>query len=224
MNTNRLRGLIVSVQPIAGSALDDPHIVAALASCALSNGAVAVRIEGAHRIRAVRERIGDTPIVGLIKRVVSGFDPYITASLTDIESVLDAGAAIVAVDATPRPRSDGSTFADAVEAIHRRGALAFADCAVLEDARAALAARADIVATTLCGYTADTRGTKLPALSLVGSMAALGAFAVCEGGVSSPHQVTAAFAAGASGVVVGTALTNIDLLVRRFADAAPRPA
>jgi N-acylglucosamine-6-phosphate 2-epimerase len=220
---DRLRGLIVSAQPVAGSALDDPHIVAALASCALANGAVAVRIEGAHRIRAVRERIGDAPIVGLIKRVVSGFEPYITASLADVESVLDAGAAIVAVDATPRPRADGSTLADAVEAIHSREALVFADCAVLDDARAALAARADVVATTLCGYTVETRGTKLPALGLVSSMAALGAFAVCEGGVGSPQQVGVAFAAGASAVVVGTALTNIDLLVRRFADAASRP-
>ncbi|MGH7327204.1 MAG: N-acetylmannosamine-6-phosphate 2-epimerase [Polyangiaceae bacterium] len=224
MSADRLRGLIVSVQPVAGSTLDDPNIVAALAACALANGAVGVRIEGAHRIKAVRERAGNAPIVGLIKRVVSGFEPYITASLADVESVLDAGAGVVAVDATPRPRSDGSTFADAVEAIHRRGSLAFADCAVLDDARAALAARADVVGTTLCGYTAETRGTKLPALSLVGSMTALGAFAVCEGGVSSPQQVAAAFAAGASAVVVGTALTNIDLLVRRFADAAPRPA
>lgn len=223
MSLERLHGLIVSVQPVGGSALDDPEIVAALAACALANGAVGVRIEGAHRIKAVRTRVGDAPIIGLIKRVVSGFEPYITASLADVESVLDAGAEIVAVDATPRPRADGSTFADAVQTIHGRGGSAFADCAVLDDARAALAARADVVATTLCGYTAETRGTKLPALGLVGSMAALGAFTVCEGGVAAPQQVAAAFAAGAAGVVVGTAITNIDLLVRRFADAAVRP-
>ena len=85
-----------------------------------------------------------------------------------------------------------------------------------------MAAGADIVGTTLCGYTAETRRTKLPALALVDSIASLGAFTVCEGGIGSPQQAAAAFAAGAAAIVVGTAITNIDLLVRRFADAAPR--
>jgi len=215
-----LRGLIVSIQPPPGSALDDPAIVAAIAACATENGAAAVRIEGAQRIAAVRARLARTPIVGLIKRAEPGFAPYITATLSDVENVLDAGANIVAVDATGRPRSDGKTFADAVAAIHKRDGIAFADCARIEDARAALAAGADVVATTLCGYTDETRGIPLPALDLVREIANLGVFAVCEGGVASPAQAAHAFAVGASAVVVGTALTNLDVLVRRFADAA----
>jgi len=78
-----------------------------------------------------------------------------------------------------------------------------------------------VVATTLCGYTPGTQGTRLPALELVASCAASGAFAICEGGVGSPDDLRAAFAAGAQAVVVGTALTNLDLQVRRFAAAAP---
>ena len=95
-----------------------------------------------------------------------------------------------------------------------RGALAMADCAEPGDV-----ARA---AATLCGYTDATRGTALPALALVRACAACGAFAICEGGIGSPDDVRAAFAAGADAVVVGTALTNLDVLVRRFASATPR--
>jgi N-acylglucosamine-6-phosphate 2-epimerase len=222
VSPEHLRGLIVSIQPPAGSALDDPAIIAAMAACAIENGAVGVRIEGAARIAAVRARLPRIPIVGLIKHADDGFEPYITATLSDVARVLDAGATIVASDATTRARSDGSTFADAVVAIHARTGIVFADCARIEDARAALAAGADVLATTLCGYTGETRGTALPALELVKAIAGLGAFTVCEGGVASPAQAADAFVHGADAVVVGTALTNLDTLVRRFADATPR--
>ncbi len=214
--------MIVSIQPPAGSTLDDPAIVAAMAACATENGAVAVRIEGARRIKAVRARLPQTPIVGLIKHAVDGYAPYITATLSDVEKVLSSGANIVAVDATSRPRSDGTTLADTVAVIHGRDGIVFADCARIEDARTARAAGADVLATTLCGYTDDTRGATLPALDLVRAISSLGAFTVCEGGVASPAQAASAFAHGANAVVVGTALTNLDVLVRRYADTAPR--
>jgi len=217
-----LRGLIVSIQPPSGSALDDPAVIAAMAACAIENGAAAVRIEGIQRIRAVRARLPQTPIVGLVKRAVEGFSPYITASLSDVENVLSAGATVVAFDATSRVRSDGSTVPDAIASIHARGGIAFADCACVEDARAAAAGGADALATTLCGYTDETRGTPLPALDLVRKISGLGVFTVCEGGVASPAQAASAFAHGANAVVVGTALTNLDVLVRRYADTAPR--
>ena len=220
MNADALQGLIVSIQPPADSALNNPDIVAAMAACAVANGASGVRIEGVEHIAAVRKRLPNAPIVGLIKHVAQGFEPYITASLADVERVLEAGATLVAADATARARSDASSFADAVALMHRRGALAFADCAQFDDARRALTAGADILATTLCGYTAETRGTPLPALSLVKSIATLRAFTVCEGGVGSPADTAAAREAGADAVVVGTALTNLDVLVRRFAEAA----
>jgi N-acylglucosamine-6-phosphate 2-epimerase len=213
--------MIVSVQPPAGSALEAPEIVAALAACALANGAVGVRLEGTDRIAVVRAQTA-APIIGIVKRTVPGFEPYITASLADVEAVLGAGASIVAADATARPRPDGSSFADAVGAIHRRGALAMADCASFEDAAAAAAAGADILATTLCGYTLQTRGVSLPALDLVSAIKPLGKFTVCEGGIASPELAGRAFAAGADAIVVGTAITGLDALVRRFADASPR--
>lgn len=215
----RLRGLIVSIQPEEGSVLDDPATVALFARCAAANGAVGVRIEGAERIAAVRAAVG-LPIVGLVKRRFPGFDPYITPGRAEVAEVAAAGADVVAFDATPRARPDGSALADLISAVHDRGLLAMADCATAADLLGAAAAGADVVATTLCGYTDETRGHALPALDLLGAARAGGAFAVLEGGVADPAGVRAAFAAGADAVVVGTAISNLDAIVRRFAQAA----
>lgn len=216
MILERLAGLIVSIQPEAASVLNTPATVALLARCAVANGAVGVRIEGAARIAAVRQAV-DLPIVGLLKRSYPGFAPYITATVADVATVADAGAEVVAFDATGRARPDGSDVAALVAAIHARGAIAMADCATGAEARAAAAAGAEIVATTLCGYTDETRGHALPAIDVLREAAATGAFAILEGGVADPRQVREAFAAGAAAVVVGTALTNLDARIRAFA-------
>lgn len=216
----RLRGgLIVSVQAPAGSPLDDPTVIAALAAAAQRGGAAGVRIQGTADLRAVRARVL-LPIVGLIKRRYAGFEPYITPTLNDVRAVAETGAEIVAFDATGRPRPDGASDADVVATIARAGCIAMADCATVADAGRAVAAGARIVATTLCGYTAQTAGRPLPALDLLPELAALGAFAVCEGGVVHPEQLRAALDAGADAVVVGTAITNVEWLVRSFAGSA----
>jgi N-acylglucosamine-6-phosphate 2-epimerase len=214
-------GLIVSVQAEAGSPLNVPETVALLGRTAVTNGAVGLRVEGLTRIAAAR-RATHVPLIGIVKRAYAGYAPYITAGDREIAEATAAGSTIVAFDATARPRPDGRDVAEVVAAIHERGVLAMADCATADDVRRAAAAGAEIVATTLCGYTEQTRITPLPALDLVRACAASGAFAICEGGVASADDLRAAFAAGADAVVVGTAITNVDVLVRRFASASPR--
>lgn len=187
-----------------------------LARCAVANGAAGVRIEGIARIAAVRVAVG-VPLVGLIKREHVGFEPYITTTLDEIAAVAAAGADIVAFDATERRRSGGASVADLVAAAHARDLGALADCATTADAVTAVAAGADIVATTLAGYTLATRGRALPDFELLAEIAARHPFAVCEGGIAMPRDARNAFARGASAIVVGTAITNIDALVRLFA-------
>ena len=213
-------GLIVSVQAWAGSVLNTPATIALLARCVVQNGAVAVRIEGLERIRAVRAVV-DVPIVGIVKRETTGFAPYITATPTDVAAVAAAGASIVAFDATRRPHPAGVTVADLVASCKRAGVLAMADCAEADDAREASAAGAEILASTLAGYTEATRGRVLPALDLVAIVARLGCFTVCEGGIGTPDVAKKAFAAGADAIVVGTAITNVDALVRNFVATTP---
>jgi len=217
---SRVRGgLIVSVQAWKGSALDDPYVIAALARAAQDEGAVAVRVAGGSHVRAVRARI-DIPIIGLVKREYAGFAPYITPTLAEVGEIVDAGADVVAFDATLRPRPNAATIDAIIAAIASAGRLAMADCATAADGARAHAAGAEIIATTLCGYTPETAGRSLPALDMVRELAATDAFVVCEGGVTSPEQVRAAIDVGADAVVVGTAITNVNWLVRRFAGSA----
>jgi N-acylglucosamine-6-phosphate 2-epimerase len=218
----RLRGgLIVSVQAASGSAIDDPHVLSAMADAAQRNGAVGARMQGVANLRAARARLS-VPMIGLIKVVYPGYAPYITPTIDSVRSVAACGVEIVAFDATSRARPDGSTVESLVAAIHDVGCIAMADCSSTGDGLAALAAGAEILATTLCGYTDESAGTPLPALALTAELAELEAFVVAEGGVHQPSDLAAAFDAGADAVVVGSAITNTDWLVGEFAARAPK--
>ncbi len=213
-----LRGkLIVSVQAKDGSALDDPVVLAALAREAQDAGAAGLRMQGVANIAAARARTS-VPMIGIIKRAYPGFEPYITATPVEVEALLATGVEIVAFDATGRPRPGGVTVASLIAAIHAGGALAMADCAEAGDAERAAAAGADILGSTLRGYTKETAGARLPALDLVRAMTGKGAFVICEGGVHAPAQGRAALEAGADAIVVGTAITGVGWLVREFSD------
>lgn len=219
---DRLRNnLIVSVQAWPNSPLDDPYVIAAMAAAAQANGAAAVRVQGVAHLLAVRVRV-QIPIIGLIKIVYPGYAPYITPTALEVAEIIAAGAEIVAFDATERARPGGASVAVLVGTIHASGRVAMADCATVNDAKRAIEAGADIVATTLAGYTDETKGRSLPAFDLVREMRACANFVICEGGVASPAQVTEALDAGADAVVVGTAITNVDARVREFAEAADK--
>ncbi|MHB8462860.1 MAG: N-acetylmannosamine-6-phosphate 2-epimerase [Vulcanimicrobiaceae bacterium] len=211
---DRLRGrLIVSIQPAVGNPMRTPAIVAAMAQASVLAGAGGVRVESVADIVAVRAVIG-APIIGIVKRQEPGFEPYITPTSADVAAILHAGADIVAFDATLRPRPE--PLPTLIAAIHQGGGLAMADCADLADARNAQELGCDIVATTLCGYTAATLGTSLPALALCAQLAALGTFTICEGGIGNPRALALAQEAGADAMVVGTAITNLSTLVGEF--------
>jgi putative N-acetylmannosamine-6-phosphate epimerase len=222
MNLDAVRGkLIVSVQAKDGSALDDPSVLAAMARAAQDAGAVGLRMQGVANIAAARKRTG-VPMIGIIKRAYDGFEPYITATLAEVDALLATGVEIIAFDATPRTRPGGVTVEQLIVAIRAGGALAMADCAQAGDADRAAAAGAEIVASTLCSYTKETVGARLPALDLIRAAAKTGAFAICEGGIRSPAEARAALEAGADAVVVGTAITDVGWLAGEFSIALER--
>lgn len=215
----RMRGgLVVSCQAKPGSAMDHPAVIAALAQAAQDNGAVAVRIQGVANLRAVRSRV-NVPVIGLIKREYAGFEPYITPTFVEVDEILETGAQIVAFDATQRPHPGNASVDAIVRRIAAGGALAMADCATGADGEAAAVAGAQIIATTLCGYTKETAGTPLPALEIIRGWQDVDAFVICEGGIHAPQSGRAALDAGADAIVVGTAITGTDWLVSQFAGA-----
>ena len=93
-----------------------------------------------------------------------------------------------------------------------------ADCSDLEDARAALAAGADIVGTTLSGYTGGPEPTA-PDFALIRTMRTLTPHVIAEGRIHTPEQAAEALRCGAFTVVVGSALTRTEHATSWFAAA-----
>ncbi|OBQ05345.1 MAG: N-acetylmannosamine-6-phosphate 2-epimerase [Anabaena sp. LE011-02] len=214
---NLPKGLIVSCQAPVNSPLHDPYVIAAMAQAAVNNGAVAVRIDTPSHIQAVREKV-QVPIIGLWKQVITGSDVYITPQFHHAVAVAEAGADIIAIDATTRNRPGDEKLADIITLIHDQlNKPVMADVDTYEAAQLAVNAGADIVGTTLFGYTAQTKNFSPPGWELLTQIIEnLDTFVICEGGVSSPQMAKKALDLGANAVVVGGAITGIDLLVKAY--------
>ena len=217
------RGLIVSVQAPEGSPLREPSVIAAMAEASLRNGATGVRLESPEHIGAVRRRCPDALIVGLWKRSYPDSFVYITPGWEEIRAVWAAGADVVALDATERLRPGGVELAALItRARSELGAVLMADVDSLANGLRAAELGCQWVGTTLYGYTEATSGFKPPGWELVEALRRqlpAAAALICEGGVASPEQARQALALGADAVVVGTAITGIDLQVAAYSQA-----
>ncbi|MFC9917498.1 N-acetylmannosamine-6-phosphate 2-epimerase [Agromyces binzhouensis] len=213
-------GLIVSCQAPDGSPLRDPGIIAAIAEAATMAGAAAVRINSVSHVAAVRERVR-VPIIGIEKKTINDAQ-WITPTVDHARALVDAGADIVALDATRRPRPGTPRVEDLLRGIRDLGIPVMADIDNLEAGIYARELGAELVGTTLSGYTSHPQNrTGDPDIPLVRALAEASVPVVAEGRFKSPAEVAAAFAAGAFAVVVGTSITEPMALTRRFLTAQP---
>lgn len=220
---NRRGGLIVSVQAPEGSPMRHPEVIAAMAEASLNNGAVGVRLESPEHIGAVRRRCPEALIIGLWKRTIPNSSVYITPRWEEIRAVWAAGADVVAIDATERPRPDGESLNELVKrAGEVLGAPLMADVDSLSNGLRAAALGCAWVGTTLYGYTEATSGCVPPALDLIQPLRQqlpASVPLICEGGIASAAAAVDAVARGADLVVVGTAITGVDLQVQAYGRA-----
>lgn len=216
-------GLIVSCQAGDDSPLYGPEFMAAFAKAAEMSGAVGLRVNGAADIQAVAQRT-HLPIIGIDKARNDEWPVYITPTLESARSVVNAGATIVALDATHRPRPLGKTPEALISAIQEElSVLVMADVDSLHEGVAAAEAGADLVATTMAGYTPERPQIDGPDLLLIQELAeVIDVPIVCEGRIQTPSDARAALDAGAYAVVVGTAITNPLLMTQKFVQALER--
>ncbi len=215
------RRLVVSSQAMnPASPLAKPELLALLAQAAELGGAGGFRVNGAAVVAALRPKT-TLPIIGIIKDNRPGFDNYITTESQDIADLHAAGADIVAVQATSGTRP-GPGFADLVAIATGVGLPVMADVATLAEAEQAVTAGAAMVATTMVGYTAETKGAARPPLALVRELrSSLDCPIVVEGGVWTAEHVADSFDAGAYCVVSGSAVTAPDLITQKLVSAIP---
>ena len=213
--------VIVSCQAEASSPVHGPTFMAARAQAAELGGASGFRVEGSADVAGVRA-VTRLPVIGIKKGERHAHRVFITATYRDAEAVVRAGADIVALDATDRPRPGQESLAELVARIHGElGVPVLGDVDTLDSARFALSAGVDALATTLSGYTGGP-GQVGPDLDLVKELVGLQVCPViAEGRITRPAHVEAAFECGAHAVVIGKAITDPTAITKGFVDRSP---
>jgi len=133
---------------------------------------------------------------------------------------MEAGAQIIAIDATHRKRPEPleRLFQIAVS----NSLEVFADIATLEEAQRSMDLGATYIATTMSGYTDARALTEGPDFELLEGVIALGAKAVLEGRVSTSAHIQQALDLGAHSVVIGRAITSPQSILRGILEGVKR--
>jgi len=213
---NIKKSLIASCQPVPNGPLDTPSFVLASAKASLIGGAKALRIEGFKNLKIIKKNIDD-PVIGIKKRVSEKYSIIITPLLSDVEKLANLGADIIAFDSTERKRP--YTVSQIISKIHSYKKIAMADCSSIKDAMNAANNGADIIATTLSGYTNEKSVPKSPDFKLLNFfIKKFDIPVIAEGRFNNPNFFKKAIDMGAHAVVVGTAINRVEIITNWFVD------
>lgn len=211
-----IKRLVVSCQALENEALFGADIMAKMAIAAQRGGASAIRANTPVDVKAIKSVV-DLPVIGLYKEVLPDTPVIITPTWKHALALAVAGADMIALDATdrPHPKEDVPTL---IKLIHERtDCLVMADISTLSEGIAAELAGADVVSTTLSGYTPYSFQGDMPDIELVKQLAQRVTVPVFgEGRYHTPEQVKQGLDAGATAVVVGGAITRPREITARY--------
>lgn len=213
--------VIVSSQAMPDEPLYKEECMLAMMASCVNGGAGGLRVAGARDVRNAK-KFG-VPVIGLTKP--DGLPPnwkeivYITPGLKEVNALIEAGADIVAFDGTSRPHDD-CTLQEIIDTIHKAGRLAMADISTLEEGLNCAKLGADIISTTLAGYTIESGEPTIgPDYELLKKLVSkLDKPVILEGRIWEPGEVKKAFELGAHCVVIGSAITRPQLITKRFVE------
>ena len=215
------RKLIVSCQAEGDSPFNSPEGVTMFAKAAIMGGAAAIRSEGIEKTKIIIEQT-NVPVIGLVKSKFEDGSVRITGTFKDVEDLISIGTHIIAIDGTFRKRENlsGPDFIKQVKTKYK--CLIMADIAMEDEAIACAEADADLISTTLNGYTPETIEDKIhsPNFELVKSLVKkIKIPIIAEGRINSPEAAKKMIELGAYSVVVGTAITRPHIITSWFVDA-----
>lgn len=212
--------LIVSCQALPGEPLyvEEKSIMYLMARASKQAGACAIRTNSVRDVIAIKEETG-LPVIGLIKRQLEGYDSYITPTMEEIDALVAAGSDIVASDMTFRRRGDGLSPGEYLKAIKEKypEIILMADISTYEEGVSACRCGADLISTTMSGYTSYSPQIEGPDFELVARLSQdLPIPVIAEGRIHTPEQAAEALRQGAHAVVVGGAITRPKEIAGRF--------
>jgi len=178
-------------------------MIVAFASSAEMGGAGGLRLNSVEHVAAVRAKT-TLPIIAIHKQTPPGEKVLITGDHSHIPPLIDAGAEIIAFDATDRKRP--SSLETIVDTIHAPGALALADIQGTADVERAVKLGVDAIATTLSVWDLPEYVPDIDLIHAIKRECDLPIIA--EGNFWQPDDVRRAFDAGAYAVVIGSAITR----------------
>ena len=220
---NRIKGtVVISVQAMPNEPLYLEQCMIGMMKSVVNGGAGALRLAGAWDVKNAK-KLFNLPIIGLTKPNIIPKNykelVYITPNIKDVIELVEAGADVIATDATQRKRPNNEKLQDLIKYIHINKRLAMADISTLEEGLNAKELGADIISTTLAGYTLESANSPAnePDFELLKQLVEQTQLpVVLEGRIWEPEQVNKAFELGAHCVVIGSAITRPQLITKRF--------